>query len=267
MGVPQEVQDDDAEDALTSADRLVLMLRRLLDRPAVIVAVAVAVALVLAGTTYVLTLGLHKGNPTEGPSRKLVIDGLPAFEHSVDETYYMQEGEHRLYAFDFFHCLELPMEHEEIVVCFIDRVTVAIAWTDEPGERMGPVTWDNQPDTFSAMMYDTGWTVLDEGMSASNPAGGEGLIVLEWRGEGEYIENSWMRVDEHTWEGVEGRSYVEVRNGLVHWQTYLEGVLEMVEAGDQTHELLPVGYSDDGNVVRVTVTLGGRCVSLPPGSY
>lgn len=268
MGVPTEIQDDGAEDALNFADRLVLVLRRLAERPMVYVVLAVVITLVLATTLYVVSLGLYKDDPTEGPSGKLVIDGLPTFEHGNDGTVRLSEGEPMLYPFDFYHCLELPEEFGEIVVCFIDHVSVVLTWTDEPDEQRGPVSWENQPDTVTASVFDMdGAAIVNVEGTDSNPHGGEGRIELEWRGEGEYLEESWRRVDEHNWEGVDGASYVSVRGGEVHWDMHLDGTLELTDAGDQTHDVLPVGYADNGNDVRIIVTLGGRCISLPPGSY
>ncbi len=268
MGVPIEHQDDDAEDAHNPLERALLIGKRLKDRPMIIVVTLVAITLLLAVVLWALMLGLFKeADPGGDHGDVLDIRKMEEFEHTLDSTMYLQEGEPVLFPYDFYHTLELPGEFGEIVVCFIDRVSVTIQWYDEPGEQRGPVSWENQPDTVRAAVYDTDHGILEVSQEGTNPQGGEGSIALTWHGAGEYLEQSWRRVDEHHWEGVDGELYIDVTGGEVHWDRYLDGDLLLVEAGDHTHPMLPVGFTDTGNEVMVSVTLGGRCVSLPPGSY
>jgi hypothetical protein len=268
VGVPFEQQDDDAEDAQNLVERALTGTRRLLRDPVKLAALLVVVLVVVATSLIAVAIDLLRDLPEAlDDAGTMDIDQLETFEHTLEETYRLEEGEAVMYPYDFYHALELPQESGEIVVCLIDHVSVTLTWTDEPDETRGPVSWENQPDSVSAGIYDSDHEVFERFDEATNPRGGEGSIVLSWQGDGEYLEESWRRVSEHEWEGVEGADYVELRNGDVHWDCYLDGELVLTEAGDQTHPRLPVGYSDTGNLVNAEITLGGRFVSLAPGSY
>jgi hypothetical protein len=268
MGEEKVIQDDDAEDAQNILERGLILMKRMTEDPVKAITLVVVALIVMA----VILIGVGINMVRQLPEvldggRSMDIQKMETFEHTLDADYYLTEGEPVSYAYDFFHLLELPMEFGEIVVCLIDHASVTITWTDEPDEQRGPVSWENQPDTVSAAIYDMDHTIFEQYDEQTNTRGGEGSIFLSWQGEGEYIEESWRRVDENHWEGVDGVDYIDVRNGEVHWDTYLDGDLLITDAGDQTHPLLPVGYADDGNSLHVSVTLGGRCVSLMPGTY
>ncbi len=268
MGVPLEQQDDDAEDSQNVIERVLSMNRRLFRDPVKLAALTVVILVIIAASLMAVAIDIFKQLPEVVVDAEAVdINKMETFEHTLEETYYLEEGESVLYPYDFYHVLELPQEFGEIVICLIDHVSVTITWTDEPDERRGPVSWENQPDTVSAGIYDTDHDVFERFDEMANPRGGEATLLLSWQGEGEYLEQSWRRVSEHEWEGVEGAEYVDLRGGDVHWECYLNGDLLLTEAGDQTHPLLPLMYTDNGNEVDIEITLGGRCVSLPPGSY
>jgi hypothetical protein len=266
MGVPFEQQDDDAEDALTFPDRLLLSAKGLPERPLVIVAIMVAMTLVLASVLYAI-IGQSPYYPDdELPETVFHIDDMRPFENTVSYDLYVNEGEELANPYDLYHTLELPDEEGEIVICLIDRVTVTVTWMDEPDASRAMITLENQPDTVRSTVstYEGLFTAMDE---VSNVHGEMGVMELSWRGEGDYVEDSWRRVSEHEWEGVQGEDYVTVKGANVHWSDFLTGELLLVQAGDQTHDVLPLGQSDDGNLLSFQVTLGGRYMSLPPGTY
>jgi hypothetical protein len=268
LGSDIHLQDDDAEDSNNILDRVLIMTKRLVEQPVKFYAVLMAILIVMAGGMIVYAVDMFKDLPGVFEDIGMLdIQEMETFEHTLDETYYLQEGEPMHYPYDFYHTLELPEEFGEIVVCLIDRVSVTVTWTDEPDEQRGPVSWENQPDTVSASIYETQSAIFEQFDEQSNTRGGEGSIVLNWQGDGEYLEQSWRRNDDHNWEGVDGENYINTRNGQVHWGSNVDGDLLLTVAGDQTHPVLPLGYADGGNSLDITVTLGGRCVSLPPGTY
>ncbi|NIP33926.1 MAG: hypothetical protein GWN18_03200, partial [Thermoplasmata archaeon] len=109
MGVPIEHQDDDAEDAHNLFQRAMLVGKRLMDRPMTIVVIMVAITLVLAVVLWALMLGLFKESDQGGdPGEVLDIRDMEEFEHNLDSTMYLQEGEPVLFPYDFYHTLELP---------------------------------------------------------------------------------------------------------------------------------------------------------------
>ncbi|UCC92354.1 MAG: hypothetical protein JSW25_06680, partial [Thermoplasmata archaeon] len=256
------------EDSENLAQRGLLIVKRMTEDPVKLATVLVAGLIVVS----IVLIGMMVGMVDEVPEAAgglsvLDIQKMETFQHTLDGDYYLTEGEPVLFPYDFYHTLELPGEFGEIVVCLVDYVAVSITWVDEPDESRGPVTWENQPDTVSAAIYDSDRLVFEAFDEQTNPRGGVGSILLEWRGDGEYLEQSWRRNDEHNWEGVHGEDYVKLKNGNVNWHVFVDGDLMLTSAGDQTHPRLPVGYTDDGNSLQVSVTQGGRCVSLAPGTY
>jgi hypothetical protein len=268
MGDTTVIQDNDAEDAQNVLERGLIIMKRMTEDPVKLVTLIVVAMIVMAVILIGVAVNMFRELPEVlADGTVMDIEKMETFQHTLDSDYYLIEGEPMYFPYDFYHTLELPTEFGEIVICFIDHALVTITWTDEPDEQRGPVSWENQVDTVSAGMYDTDRSIFEHFDEQSNSRGGQGAIVLEWRGDGEYLEQSWRRNDEHNWEGVHGEDYIGVRNVDVHWATFLDGDLMVTEAGDQTHPVLPVGFTDDGNSLQVSVTLGGRCVSLLPGTY
>ena len=266
MGVPFEQQDDDAEDALTLPDRLMLLAKRSLERPLVVVAIMVAITLVLASVLFSIIGQSPYYEDNEVPETVIHIDDMRPFENGISYDLYVSEGEELTFPYDFYHTLELPDVEGEIVICLVDRISVTVTWVDEPDESRMMVTYENQPDTVrsSVTTYEGLFTAMDE---VSNVHGEMGVMVLSWEGEGDYLEDSWRMVGEHEWEGVEGEDYVTIKGANVHWSDFLTSELLLVQAGDQTHDVLPLGVADTGNLLSFQVTLGGRYVSLAPGTY
>jgi hypothetical protein len=266
MGVPFEVQDDDAEDVLKFPDRIVLLTKRSMKRPMVVVAIMVAITLVLASVLLSIMGQSPYYEDNVLPRTVVRVQDLPDFEntHTYELMVNEQQEQHDL--FDFYHPLRFPQETNEIVICLIDTVTVTITWMDEPDESGAVVSYENQPDTVRASVSDSDhvFFVEEEG---SNPHGGWGTIVLSWEGDGVYLERSLRRVDDTTWAHVAGQDYVTVKGGEVHWGDLMRSYLLMVEAGDQTHDVLPLGVQDTGNLITFQITLAGRFISLKPGTY
>jgi hypothetical protein len=266
LGVPIENQDDDAEDVLSSRERLMLLTKRTLKRPMVVLAIMVVITLVLASVLLSI-LGQSPYYEDDTLPRTVVrIRDLQVFENTHTYEYYIEEQVEHQNEFDFFHALQLPQETNAIIICLIDTVRVAITWQDEPDESGVMLTYQNQPDTVRASMADYNHVYFRE-EEASNDHGQFGHLLLEWRGDGEYIEQSTRRVDDTTWVWVAGENYITVKGGDVHWSDYMTSSLLIVEAGDHTHEVLPTGVQDPGNILRFEITLGGRYLSLPPGTY
>jgi hypothetical protein len=265
-GVPME--DESAEDVLTFMDRFWLLGRWYMDRPVRAVVIIVVITLLLNAIMYA-TLWDYLSRAGGGDDvESLTIPDLDSFLNTVAETYYLDEGEDRTLTFEIFHAMQLPQEEGEIVICFIDLIEITIIWYDEPGNNVGPVTWDNQPDTVGVTLNEWDYSVFEEMDEASNePGGGGGEVMVSWYGDGEYLEQSWLNEGDLTFSGIDGGSYVATSGGHVYWNCYPDGTVWMVEAGDQTHDILPLMYPDDGNEVIVEVTIGGYFHELPPGSY
>lgn len=231
----------------------------------VLLTIAIVATIVIAAG---VGMSLYNGPSDDGQSRegRLDIGSLEDFENTVSGT--LQLGEQDIYdmRLEFFHLLELPSEFGEIVVCFIDHVSVSLRWMDEPDEQRLLITWENQPDTFSGAIndYRETFNLQDE---ASNVHGQEGELFIEWSGEGTYMEETWRRLSEHEWEGLDGVEYVDVKGGDVVWDDHIEGMVILVECGDHTHDVIPRSFQDTGNSVDIEITMGGKYHSMMPGEY
>jgi len=145
-------------------------------------------------------------------------------------------------------------------------VTITLRWVDEPDGGNALLTYENQPDTIRAEVT-TMNGLFRRSDEISNVHGQAGELVLTWEGDDVYLATSMRRVDDLNVEWVGGQDYVDFEGGDVRWNDFLMGDVLMTEAGDHTHDMLPVGQQDTGNEVTFEVTLGGRYLSLPPGTY
>jgi hypothetical protein len=233
-------------------------------RVLVIIVAAVVIIAGLAGALLVIYSGGVEDRVDDGV---LVITELEPFNNTFTGIHAVEEGgEPSDLTMELYYALVHPDEYGEIVICFIERISVSVHWYDEPDETLGPIVWENQPDTVHLHLHDGGeeFDVHDE---ATNEQGGPGELFAEWFGEGTFIEETWRRVDEHEWDGPDGETLVEVTGGHVLWGHPCFATCSCVEAGDQTHPRLPLVYTDQGTELTVEVTLEGYYLSLPPGSY
>lgn len=267
-GASKVPQDDGAEDARGLRRRLLALRRGELPPPKTVLLIGLVVAIVVV-SVIAAALVMRSPDEREGPDGGggLVITELEPFNRTVDSDAYLEEGGDPYdMTLDFYYAIVHPEEYGEIVICFIEGISVTVRWQDEPDETRYIVQWENQPDTVHVDLYDMNgsFEVADE---ASNDHGEEAIVQVSWWGDGTFYEESWRREDEHGWHGVSGQNFVEVEGGEVLWGEHFEASCFVVEAGDQTHDRLPFGFADDGNEVHIEVTLSGYYLSLPPGSY
>jgi hypothetical protein len=266
MGIPQELQDDDAEDAHNLLERVILMFKRMAERPVVLIVIMVATTLVLA----TMFLSLVGDNPfhedDELPRAIYQIGDLQTFDSTFTYQVILEEGEEVAQPYHFHQVWDRPSVVGEIRIYLVDSVTITLRWVDEPDGGNALLTYENQPDTIRAEV-----TTMDglfrRSDEVSNVHGQAGELVLTWEGDGVYLATSMRRVDDQNVEWVGGQDYVDLKGGDVRWNDFLTGDVLMTEAGDHTHDMLPVGQQDTGNEVTFEVALGGRCLSLLPGTY
>jgi hypothetical protein len=138
-----------------------------------------------------------------------------------------------------------------------------VTWHDEPDITYLVATWENQPDTFRAILRDHNGT-FDEVDETANPIGGEGRITLRWDGGDTYIGSALVRVSNEDWKGVNGWEYVDLKGGNVLWKDGIDAMIMLVESGDYVNQRIPYVFADDGNHIETTFTLAGYYLSIPP---
>jgi hypothetical protein len=267
MGVPVQLQDDDAEDASNAFERMLLIVKRLFENPIIIVVVLVAISLVLATIMYALIVSdyVDEMAPDEGVTMN--IREMDTFENVAYGVYPLSEGQVELLYSEVFHALQLPAEEGDIVICFIDRIVVAAHWTDETGDTTGLVPYENQPDTVAVVLTDSAFGLFDDSREATNAQGEEGVVEVSWEGDGHFIEESWLHEGDLTFLKMDGSAYVDVKGGEVHWNGDTDARVRLVEAGDLYHPFLPMQQADTGNEVIVEVTVSGYYHTLGPDDY
>jgi hypothetical protein len=267
MGVPSDFQDDGAEDAHNLSDRILLILKRLAERPLILVVIMVAITLVLA----IMFLSLLGKDPyyedDKLPQTVYQIGDLQTFENTYTYQFALEEGREVDTPYSFRYALEMPDVNGEIVICLVDSLTITLRWVDEPDGGNPLVTYENQPDTIRADVT-TNSGLFRRADEVANVHGQEGNLVLNWEGDGVYMAFSYRHQEGDINDVyVSGQAYVEFKGGDVRWDEFLTGDVLMTEAGDHTHNMLPVGQPDTGNDVTFEITLGGRYLSLAPGTY
>jgi hypothetical protein len=226
-------------------------------RGKVTAAILVSFIVILAAVGVTL-LGPGGGEGTDG---SVDIRSLEPFNNTGDGGYDLVDG--GAFPLTTFDIEPIPEEIREIVIVLINTLVLEVTWHDEPDITYLVATWENQPDTFRAILRDHNGT-FDEVDETANPIGGEGRITLRWDGGDTYIGSALVRVSNEDWKGVNGWEYVDLKGGNVLWKDGIDAMIMLVESGDYVNQRIPYVFADDGNHIEITFTLAGYYLSIPP---
>lgn len=267
MGGRFPLQDDDAEDAQDLPERMVLIAKRWLDNPLMILVVLVAISLVLAAVLWVIIYNGYEEGLALDETDVMDIREMDTFTNTAYQVYQLREGQEEQLYMELFHALWLPPDEGDMTICFIESITVTASWNDETGGGQGLVPYENQPDTVGVSLLDLTDGIFDESMEGTNPPDETGYAQVSWDGSGHFIESSWLNQGDLTFLKVDGSAYLDVRGGVVQWDGDTDARVWLTEAGDMYHPFLPLQESDGGNEVIVEVEISGYCITLGPNDY
>ncbi len=203
-----------------------------------VLAILLVVVLLIAAVAGVMMLRPPSGGNGGIPGRTPVtVEDLPPFQEDLEDTMYLNEGASELY--NALMDILGPMDDVQDRVYFVSSVTVSVQWVDEPDAGF---RWTNQPDTFTAEVYDSG-NVFQTGRDTdSNPHGSPGNINAPWTSAEFWL--AWGNTD-----------LVDTGEADVISDATVYCRVDMDEAGDQT-TLLGRTQTDPGNecTVRIVVT-------------
>ena len=159
---------------------------------------------------------------------------------------------------------EVPEVVGQVLIFFINYFSLRVYWTDEPDEGGRIFGYENEPDTVMfEMADDRGW--IDFTREVTNVHGEGAEIRFEWNGDGRYFAEAHLQETENMWTGdAEGWEYIHVNNESVFWENHINNSMQMVEAGDQVHQLLPLVQADDGNYISYDSTISGYWIRILP---
>ena len=228
------------------------------------VAASVIVFVAVTGLWWLGSGTMAGGGGQAAGAERVDIESLETFSETVGMTDHLPEGEEAVYSPIYEGIFSSPLEEGDTAIYFIDEVHLTMRWADEPDVTRLVATWENQPDTFALSLVD-GDGLVSLGEEASNPPDGEGVMEIDWVGEGSYLAFAVVWGEGGEYELSDAWKGMAVTEGDLHWNDVPLAGVDLIDAGDCINPRRPLKYADSGNDYTLEISIAGHLL-LPTGS-